>query len=206
MVSPSICIIDDEPDLVEACSDILTREGYRTETCPDSEQGLGLLREKKFDLVLVDVLMPRISGFKILQEVRRENPSCKIILFTGRPTIESAVSAVRQGAFDYLIKPFMANELVAAVGKAMTVKRQEEENNTLTAKRTGVVAFKAAKAEAVRSFEREYAGAILEQSRGNVTAGAHLAGLHRSAFQRLFRKYGISPATIKEKLAAGPGQ
>ena len=138
MVSPSICIIDDEPDLVEACSDILSREGYRTEKCPDGEHGLGLLKEKNFDLALVDLMMPRVNGFKILQEVRKENPACKIIIFTGHPTIESAVMAMKEGAFDYLVKPFMAGQLISTVGKAMAMKRLEEENKALRIRMSGV--------------------------------------------------------------------
>jgi DNA-binding NtrC family response regulator len=65
--------------------------------------------------------------------------------------------------------------------------------------------FKAAKTEAVRSFEHQYACTRLMQSRGNVTAAARKAGLHRSAFQRLIRKYGIRPVTIKEMLTEDPG-
>ena len=122
MANQSICIIDDEPDLVEACSDILTREGYQVDKCTNGEQGLNLLLSRDFDLALIDLMMPRINGIQILQEVKKKNPKCAVIIFTGYPTIESAVSSLRAGAYDYLVKPFMATQLTAMVKKALEEK------------------------------------------------------------------------------------
>jgi DNA-binding NtrC family response regulator len=129
MDKSTICIIDDEPDLVEASADILIKAGYEVEKCTDSEKGLTLALEKEFDVVLVDLMMPKINGIKILQEVKKAHPATAVIIFTGYPTIESAVSAMREGAFDYLVKPFMAKQLTTLIGKALAGKNQGPVNH-----------------------------------------------------------------------------
>jgi DNA-binding NtrC family response regulator len=129
MDNPSICVIDDEPDLVEACADILTKAGYGVEKCTDSEKGLQLITDREFDVVLVDLMMPKVNGIKILQEVKKVYPQCMVIIFTGYPTIESAVSAMRDGAFDYLVKPFMANQLTTLISKAVAKRNEGIKNN-----------------------------------------------------------------------------
>jgi DNA-binding NtrC family response regulator len=129
-----ICIIDDEPDMVETCADILKAQDYKVDTTSNASEGLQLVHDISYDIVLVDLMMPKVDGMQILSEAKKVNPATIVILFTGYPTIESAVSAMKNGAFDYLVKPFMASQLISVIDRAMTVKKLQGENRDLKQK------------------------------------------------------------------------
>ena len=133
----TVCIIDDEPDMVQTCADILRAQGWEVFPYSAAEQGLAAATSREFDLLIVDLMMPGIGGLQILKETRRASPWTVIVVITGYPTIETAVSSMRDGAFDYIVKPFMANHLVTLVERAMNVRRLESENASLKHKLTG---------------------------------------------------------------------
>jgi len=134
MSKGTICIIDDEPDMVETCSNILTAQGYEVETCSDGSEGLTIVSAKIFDIVLVDLMMPKVDGMQILSAGKKANPGSMFIIFTGYPTIESAVGAMKIGAFDYLVKPFMSSQLISVIDRALSVRKLQEENLSLKRK------------------------------------------------------------------------
>jgi DNA-binding NtrC family response regulator len=130
MLNSTVFIIDDEPDLANICSAILTQEGYQVEKCTDSEQGLELIKAKPFDLIIVDLIMPKINGLQILREAKALHPECEVIITTGYPSIESAVTSMKEGAFDYLVKPFMSNQLTTMAAQALSRKRSKEKKES----------------------------------------------------------------------------
>ena len=119
----SILVIDDESIVQESCRRILIPEGYTVESAYTGQEGLGKLADASFDLVITDLKMPGISGMEALKKIKHDDPDIGIIMITGYSTAETAVEAMKLGAFDYLPKPFTPDELMAAVSKAVEKKR-----------------------------------------------------------------------------------
>ena len=109
--SRKILIIDDEESIRDGCHQILTRKGYHVESTGEPVNGLEMGLRNSYDLILLDVRMPRVSGMDILKKLKEENVSAKVIIVTGFGTIPLAVEAMRHGAFNFLTKPYSADEL-----------------------------------------------------------------------------------------------
>lgn len=114
-----ILIIDDEKSIRKTLSEILSFEGYKIEEAGDGEEGLKKFKEKTFDLVLCDIKMPKIDGIEFLQKAGEANPDVPIIMISGHGNIETAVEAVKIGAFDYISKPPDLNRLLITIRNAM---------------------------------------------------------------------------------------
>jgi DNA-binding NtrC family response regulator len=127
----TILVIDDEIDMLENCSRILNNLGCECITASNPEDAVKIAREKLPAVVITDLKMPGKNGIELLKEIKGGNPDSIVILFTAFATIESAVDAVKSGAFDYLQKPFTADQLRIAVERALNQKRLTEENKNL---------------------------------------------------------------------------
>ena len=114
-----ILIIDDEKAIRKTLTEILSFEGYKIDEASDGEEGLKKFREKNYDLVLCDIKMPRIDGIEFLQKAGEANPDVPIIMISGHGNIETAVEAVKGGAFDYISKPPDLNRLLITIRNAM---------------------------------------------------------------------------------------
>lgn len=119
-----ILVIDDEPIVCSSCERVLRDEGHEVETVSSGADGLNLLRQAEYDLVITDIKMPLISGMEILEYCRENLPGVPIIMITGFFTINSAVESIKRGAFDYLPKPFTPAELLSVVQGA-SIKRMQ---------------------------------------------------------------------------------
>lgn len=115
----NILIIDDEKAIRKTLSEILSYEGYKIEEAGDGEEGLRRFRDKTFDVVLCDIKMPKIDGIEFLDKVRELNPDVPVIMISGHGTIETAVEAVKKGAYDYIAKPPDLNRLLITIRNAM---------------------------------------------------------------------------------------
>src|SRR5262245_42956064 len=100
-----ILIIDDEKAIRKTLTEILSFEGYKLEEADDGEEGLKKFREKNYDLVLCDIKMPKLDGIEFLQKAAELNPDIPIVMISGHGNIETAVEAVKKGAFDFISKP-----------------------------------------------------------------------------------------------------
>jgi len=107
----AILIVDDEPDMVENCARILRRAGYRCLTATDSHRALSLLESEAPNVLLTDLKMPGMDGMELLRRARDLDPSLPVVMITAFATIESAVAAMKEGAFDYLSKNFSVDQL-----------------------------------------------------------------------------------------------
>jgi two-component system, OmpR family, alkaline phosphatase synthesis response regulator PhoP len=110
-----LLIIEDEPGIVLTLSDRLTREGYTVESSGDGESGLERATREPFDLVLLDVMLPRLGGFDVMRELRKRGIETPVIMLTARGQVVDKVVGLKLGADDYVTKPFEMVELVARI-------------------------------------------------------------------------------------------
>lgn len=115
----TILIIDDEKAIRKTLSEILSYEGYKIDEAGDGEEGLKKFKEKTYDVVLCDIKMPKLDGIEFLDRVREVNPDIPVIMISGHGTIETAVEAVKKGAYDYISKPPDLNRLLITIRNAM---------------------------------------------------------------------------------------
>jgi DNA-binding NtrC family response regulator len=117
----------------------LERAGYEARIAASAPEALELLQKESFGVVVSDVRMPRMSGMELLSAIRQRDPDIEVLLLTGYPDLQMAVSAIKQGAFDYLAKPYGEEELIERVGKAMAHRRVKDQNEGLRERlRSGV--------------------------------------------------------------------
>jgi len=116
---PSILIIDDEKSIRKTITEILTYEGYKIDEAADGEEGLKKFREKNFDLVICDIKMPKLDGIEFLEKAKEINDEVPIIIISGHGNIETAVEAVKKGAYDYISKPPDLNRMLITLRNAM---------------------------------------------------------------------------------------
>src|SRR5512132_685990 len=107
---------------------MLKREGYEVTTAADGEQALGVLNKTPVHVVVTDLVMPRLGGMELLQRVGSEFPDVPVIMITAHGTVDSAVGALKAGAFDYITKPFDQEELKKAIAKAARAHDLERQN------------------------------------------------------------------------------
>lgn len=123
-----IHIIDDEPIIHEVLGELLTSEGYTIELSSNGEEALKKQPEFEFDLTLLDLLMPGMDGITVLKKLKKIDPSAVIIIITAYASVESAIEAMKIGAFDYIQKPFKHDELLLTIQRAISHKKLREEN------------------------------------------------------------------------------
>ena len=137
----SILAVDDEAEMLETCRKILARRGYTVALATDGETALERLRNEPFDLMIADLRMPGMDGMRLLREAKQTRPEIQVILITAYGTIDTAVQAVRDGAYDYLPKPFSMAQLEVAVERGLGHRRLLEENRELQRKLRSTLQF-----------------------------------------------------------------
>jgi DNA-binding NtrC family response regulator len=119
---PRVLAVDDEEVVCESIRRVLSPEGYDVTTTTSSRDGLDRIRKEAFDLLLLDIKMPDIDGIEFLREARAVSPETEVVIITGYATIETAVEAIKLGAFDYLEKPVSPPQLLVAAARALERK------------------------------------------------------------------------------------
>lgn len=114
-----ILIVDDEPKQRDILSYILTREGYDVFIAPNAEDGYGIIKKEDIDVVITDLLLPGESGLEFMEKAIKEFPEVTFLIITGHGTIDSAVSAIKKGAFDYIQKPLSKEKIILLLNKAL---------------------------------------------------------------------------------------
>jgi len=125
--SPAILIADDEHFVLESLKELLSDRDYEIHTANGGREAIDHLNKRGFDLVLLDISMPDIDGFKVMDHMKRQNLDTLVIIMTGNATMESAVEALRRGAYYYIIKPFQQEELSKTIANALDQRRLEEQ-------------------------------------------------------------------------------
>lgn len=123
-----ILIAEDEELMQITLKDALRKEGYEVTIATDGEEGLQKVKDSDYDIALVDLKMPRLDGMELLRKIRQLSPRTTIIMMTAYGTIETAVEAMKSGAYDYITKPFIIDELLLTMEKAFEVRHLRDEN------------------------------------------------------------------------------
>jgi DNA-binding NtrC family response regulator len=131
MTAPRILAIDDEAAALKNLTHLLRKEGYEVTARQSGQAGVKDLREQAFDLVLTDLRMKGVDGMAVLREARALQPDCEVIVITGHATLDSAVEAMKQGAFHYIAKPYRLDEVRQVVKSALDVALLKRENRSL---------------------------------------------------------------------------
>src|SRR2546428_6194566 len=118
MTPAAVLVIDDEPLMREGVGKLLSREGYTVHLAADGETGLRLLREERVQVVVTDLKMPGLDGLAVLAQVKEQGLDVEVILLSGHGSIDSAVTAMKQGAYDFMTKPPDTERLLHLVRRA----------------------------------------------------------------------------------------
>lgn len=132
-----ILVVDDERSMRDFITILLRKHGHIVDTAEDGESAFVLLAEREYDLVLTDLKMPGAGGLEVLAAVKRREPSTQVILMTAYASTDTALRAMKDGARDYITKPFKVDELLVQIDKALDVRRLEKENFYLRAELAG---------------------------------------------------------------------
>jgi len=112
-----ILIVDDSPTLVRTLATDLIEAGYAVETATSTEEALSKLNGVSFDLAIIDIRLPRVSGLELLCQIKRDNPALAAIIITAYESLDTAVRSMRAGAWDYFVKPLNLDELKESIGR-----------------------------------------------------------------------------------------
>ena len=123
----TILVIDDEEIMREILETLLTREGYEVRLASSGAEGLDIARALPVDAAVVDIMMPGLNGIATLDELKRIDDDLNVIIITAYASVESAIAAMKTGAFDYVQKPFEIEEMEVKIEKALEVKRLRNE-------------------------------------------------------------------------------
>lgn len=137
-ISGNILIIDDERSIRKTLNEILSYEGFKIDEAVDGEEGLKMFTDKTYDVVLCDIKMPKIDGLEFLIKAAEINPDVPVIMISGHGTIETAVDAVKKGAYDYVAKPPDLNRLLITIRNALDKNSLSKEAKVLRKKVSGV--------------------------------------------------------------------
>jgi DNA-binding NtrC family response regulator len=129
--SYSILIVDDEPLIRKSLYEALKIMGYDAHTAASGEEAVSLLKNRAFDIAITDMKLPKMDGLELLSFIKKQSPDTEVILITGYSSIESAVAAIKRGAFDYITKPIVDDEISILIGKIIEKKRLLAENQNL---------------------------------------------------------------------------
>jgi two-component system response regulator PilR (NtrC family) len=124
----TVHVIDDEPIIHEVLSQLLSSEGYEVEISSSGEEALEKHAARFYDITLLDLLMPGLDGIQVLQGIKKVDPQAVVIIITAYASVESAISAMKMGAYDYIQKPFKHDELLLTIERALEHRRLQDEN------------------------------------------------------------------------------
>ena len=137
----NILIVDDEDVLQDVLTSLLRRDGHHPFNARSAEEGLEILEREEIDLVLLDLMLPGMSGQEMLREIRRRDPEQVVVVITAFSSIEGAVQAMREGAFHYIPKPFKNEEVLLTLQRGLEKRRLQSENRELRAELSRRYAF-----------------------------------------------------------------
>src|SRR2546425_7116222 len=128
IVNEKILIVDDDEGVRQVLGQSLHDAGHRVSSAESGEKAIATVREDAFDLVILDMVLPRVDGMEVLKEITTLRPELPVIMITGYASVETAIKAMKMGAVDYIVKPFRMEEVELVVGKALERSHLRREN------------------------------------------------------------------------------
>lgn len=125
---PRVLVVDDEKFIREILAEFLGMEGFAVQTAEDGSAALAELSQANYDLIISDLKMPRMGGIELLEQIARVDPNALTVIMTGFGTVETAIDAMKRGAYDYILKPFKIEEVIHVVQRGLEKKRMAAEN------------------------------------------------------------------------------
>ena len=203
-----LLVVDDDTDFREMMGRRFLRRGFQVQEAVHGEQGLQMAERRQFDVVVLDMMMPGLTGIQVLEQLKLVHPECEVILLTGQGTIDTAVQAMKLGAFDFLTKPCSLADLEALLEKAYERRQLRKENQQLKAvmrrsqTTTDIVGKSAAMHEMFRLIERAAPTdkAILIQGESGTGKELVAKALHRASARANNPMVVINCAALPESL------
>jgi signal transduction histidine kinase len=197
-----ILVVDDEVGILQLCKRVLETGDLLVHTASDGESALKLIAGEKYDLVLTDLKMPGIGGLELLKRVKELNPQTAVIMITGQATIESAIEALKSGAYDYVLKPFDLNELTAAVHKCLEHNRLRRQGAILN---EALYLYQFAQELNKEHSEKEMLGFILQRAAKTLggDAGSLFLLIPKDGVLRAVASYGMNELKCELQLGQG---
>ncbi|MBI5188077.1 MAG: response regulator [Nitrospirae bacterium] len=195
-----ILIVEDEKGMRDVLQILLEGEDYTVMATSGGEDGLSCINNDTFDLVITDIKMPRVDGFEILKKVKEVSPDTLVIMITAFGTTESAIEAMKLGAYDYIHKPFEIDEIRLIVKKAIEKKKLREELTMLKKQiKTSEETMSIPELQdegidlnrIIETIEKNYLLKAIEKTGGVKTEAARLLNLSFRSFRHRLQKYGI---------------
>ncbi|MGB9700164.1 MAG: response regulator [Thermodesulfobacteriota bacterium] len=189
-----ILVVDDEKIIRDGCEKVLTKEGWEVKTAGSGAEGLQILLEWPCDLLLLDLKMPGLSGLEVLQQVKELYPRMLVVVITGYDTVESAVEAMKAGAYDFISKPFLPDQLRIVVRRALEKKALEWEAEQLRREREKGLREIAEEKSKIKTIIQCMAdGVLVTDHEGNIV-------LDNPAFRRLLKVEQAFPKGVADFL------
>jgi DNA-binding NtrC family response regulator len=139
MSTGRILVVDDDETIRSLMNDYLVTLGYEVTTAVDGQDALKKFIPGLFDCVISDLMMPNITGLELLKEIRIQDPKVFVIMITGYPSIDNAVNAIKEGAYDYLVKPVHLEDIRIKVERALSTRKTEKSLKSMTGLLWGVI-------------------------------------------------------------------
>lgn len=155
----SVLIIDDDRDVCNVLMNILTGEGYQTYSVCSGTEGLEKIKKKKYDLIILDLKLPDISGTEVLRQIRNFDKDVSVIILTGYPEVDTAIAAFKNHAVDYIKKPFKVSNLRAVIQKELRKKSIKQDPGITEIKNVGI------KIKSLRKKNEMSLGTLAEKTR-----------------------------------------
>jgi putative nucleotidyltransferase with HDIG domain len=211
---PRVLVVDDEKFIRDIIADFLGMEGYIVRTAEDGTSAVNELERARYDMVISDLKMPKMGGLDLLKEVARVHPDTLTVIMTGFGTVETAIDAMKRGAYDYILKPFKVEEIVHIVQRGLEKRRLAAENLRL---REALSLYKVSEAIAASLSLDEVVSTLSESALSEVRSDLVttwladgegnfvLRSTNYSALLEEGEELGeLDPAKVVERLAAGP--
>ena len=168
-----VLLAEDEANLSQILTTFLRGRGYEVTPCPNGREALESLRSETFDVALLDIVMPEMDGLEVLRAVRSEPEPPEVIIITGNGTIETAISAMRLGAYDYMSKPYRMAEIDLLVRRAWEKRQLLRQNEVLQSRLEHIeaspeVSTRHAPLAEVQAAEKALAGMPKDEARKNI--------------------------------------
>jgi putative nucleotidyltransferase with HDIG domain len=211
---PRVLVVDDEKFIRDIIADFLGMEGYIVRTAEDGTSAVTELERARYDMVISDLKMPKMGGLDLLKEVARVHPDTLTVIMTGFGTVETAIDAMKRGAYDYILKPFKVEEIVHIVQRGLEKRRLSAENLRL---REALSLYKVSEAIAASLSLDEVVSTLSESALSEVRSDLvmtwladgegnfALRSLNYSSLLEEGEELGeLDPAKVTERLSAGP--